>query len=46
MREELVIDETEVYEAPVLVEVGEYAELTEGAFGHRWDGFGGFHWWG
>lgn len=43
MREDLEFEPAEVYEPPVLAEVGEYAELTEGFRGHHWDGWAGFH---
>ncbi|MFH8492163.1 lasso RiPP family leader peptide-containing protein [Streptomyces longisporoflavus] len=42
MLEERAIEEAEVYQPPVLVEVGGYAEVTEGFTGETWDNFGGF----
>ncbi|MDJ1136820.1 lasso RiPP family leader peptide-containing protein [Streptomyces iconiensis] len=42
MREEWGIEEAAVYEPPVLVEVGRYAEVTEGYSGSYWDGFSAF----
>ncbi|MET9427172.1 MULTISPECIES: lasso RiPP family leader peptide-containing protein [unclassified Streptomyces] len=36
------IEEAEVYEPPVLVEAGSYAEATRGYAGWVWDGFSGF----
>ncbi|WP_158920396.1 lasso RiPP family leader peptide-containing protein [Streptomyces sp. NBRC 109706] len=41
MERELEIEETEVYEAPVLAEAGGYTEMTQGGIGHWWD-FSGF----
>jgi hypothetical protein len=41
MNEELHIEETEVYVAPVLAEAGGYAEMTQGALGIWSDGLGG-----
>jgi hypothetical protein len=42
MNEELRIEETEVYEPPVLAEAGGYAEATLGFTGHWFDGTIGF----
>ncbi|KEF06714.1 hypothetical protein ADK47_05160 [Streptomyces rimosus subsp. rimosus] len=39
--------ETVEYEAPELVEAGDFTELTLGFHGHHWDGWGGrgHGWW-
>ncbi|MGP4110993.1 lasso RiPP family leader peptide-containing protein [Streptomyces sp. 4N509B] len=44
MSERTHIEETEVYEPPVLAEVGDYAELTHGSLGELWDGWTGLQW--
>jgi hypothetical protein len=41
MNEELHIEETEVYEAPVLAEAGDYTEMTQGTIGVFWEGWTG-----
>ncbi|MEV3987425.1 lasso RiPP family leader peptide-containing protein [Streptomyces sp. NPDC049837] len=47
MRESCDTEQAEVYEPPVLEEVGGFTEKTEGFYGHGWDGWSGFHrqWW-
>ncbi|WP_158827713.1 lasso RiPP family leader peptide-containing protein [Streptomyces sp. NRRL S-118] len=42
MRESGDIEQAEVYEPPVLEEVGGFTEKTEGYSGFSWDGWGGF----
>jgi hypothetical protein len=41
MNEELRIEETEVYETPVLAEAGDYTEMTQGTIGVFWEGWTG-----